>query len=195
MPSHDFLWVGNHPGLDFCNTEPILEDGTVELLAAPADLQDWLGAAGAASRSIGWRPSTATLGWARSLRHAMRDLLDPTVANPKARQELNAVLAEVPATAAIGTDGRLELVAGDPDMQLRLDLMCLVVTATELDSSRLRRCANPACVLLFYDASKSGQRRWHDMSTCGNRAKAAAHYARTRRTRSAASDVAISPAQ
>jgi predicted RNA-binding Zn ribbon-like protein len=33
-------------------------------------------------------------------------------------------------------------------------------------------------VLFFYDTSKNGTRRWHSMATCGNRTKAARHYAR-----------------
>jgi len=45
---------------------------------------------------------------------------------------------------------------------------------------RIRRCANAKCLWLFVDASKSGTRRWCDMSSCGNRAKAQRHYARVR---------------
>jgi predicted RNA-binding Zn ribbon-like protein len=43
---------------------------------------------------------------------------------------------------------------------------------------RIRRCANDKCLWLFVDASKSGTRRWCDMTSCGNRAKAQRHYAR-----------------
>ena len=45
---------------------------------------------------------------------------------------------------------------------------------------RIRSCANPACVLHFYDVSKNGTRRWCSMLGCGNRAKASRHYARHR---------------
>lgn len=45
---------------------------------------------------------------------------------------------------------------------------------------RIRRCANPECRFLFLDESKSGTRRWCDMATCGNRAKANRHYAKVR---------------
>jgi predicted RNA-binding Zn ribbon-like protein len=45
----------------------------------------------------------------------------------------------------------------------------------------LRRCANPECLWLFIDASKSGNRRWCDMASCGNRAKAARHYLKRKR--------------
>jgi predicted RNA-binding Zn ribbon-like protein len=45
---------------------------------------------------------------------------------------------------------------------------------------RLRICANDACRWVFYDRSPTGKRRWCSMSSCGNRAKAARHRARTR---------------
>jgi predicted RNA-binding Zn ribbon-like protein len=44
----------------------------------------------------------------------------------------------------------------------------------------IRRCANDKCLWLFIDASKSGTRRWCDMASCGNRAKAQRHYARVK---------------
>jgi predicted RNA-binding Zn ribbon-like protein len=45
---------------------------------------------------------------------------------------------------------------------------------------RIRICANPDCGWLFIDASKNGTRRWCDMSSCGNRAKARRHYEKTK---------------
>jgi len=41
---------------------------------------------------------------------------------------------------------------------------------------KLKKCANPKCILLFVDTSKSGRRRWCSMDVCGNRSKAASHY-------------------
>lgn len=46
---------------------------------------------------------------------------------------------------------------------------------------RVRQCANPHCLWLFLDDSKSGNRRWCSMSACGNRAKAHRHYLRRKR--------------
>ena len=48
---------------------------------------------------------------------------------------------------------------------------------------RIRQCANHQCLWLFLDASKSGTRRWCDMASCGNRAKAERHYAKVRKSR------------
>jgi predicted RNA-binding Zn ribbon-like protein len=45
---------------------------------------------------------------------------------------------------------------------------------------RVRLCANDQCLWLFLDKSKGGTRRWCDMASCGNRAKARRHYQRAR---------------
>src|SRR5262245_1890139 len=37
-----FLWIGNHPALDFVNTLPKVDGSSRELLATAADLVDWL---------------------------------------------------------------------------------------------------------------------------------------------------------
>ena len=45
---------------------------------------------------------------------------------------------------------------------------------------RLRVCANDGCRWVFVDRSPAGRRRWCDMRTCGNQAKAARHRARAK---------------
>jgi predicted RNA-binding Zn ribbon-like protein len=47
---------------------------------------------------------------------------------------------------------------------------------------RVRRCANDECLWLFHDASKTGTRRWCNMASCGNRAKARRHYLKVKRS-------------
>jgi predicted RNA-binding Zn ribbon-like protein len=42
----------------------------------------------------------------------------------------------------------------------------------------IRRCADPACRLFFYDDSRTHQRRWCSMAVCGNRHKVAAFLKR-----------------
>jgi predicted RNA-binding Zn ribbon-like protein len=42
----------------------------------------------------------------------------------------------------------------------------------------IRRCANPACRLFFYDDSRTHRRRWCSMKVCGNRHKVAAFLKR-----------------
>lgn len=43
---------------------------------------------------------------------------------------------------------------------------------------RIRRCAADNCDWLFLDTSKRGNRRWCDMTICGNRAKAQRFYSK-----------------
>jgi predicted RNA-binding Zn ribbon-like protein len=52
---------------------------------------------------------------------------------------------------------------------------------TSSSVARIRRCEGYNCNWLFLDHSKRGNRRWCDMSVCGNRAKAKRHYERTRK--------------
>jgi predicted RNA-binding Zn ribbon-like protein len=56
----------------------------------------------------------------------------------------------------------------------------LVLELTTGHPERIRICDNDRCRWVFFDASRTGRRRWCDMSTCGNRAKAARHRARTK---------------
>lgn len=43
----------------------------------------------------------------------------------------------------------------------------------EGDFTLVKQCANPDCILWFYDRTKAHKRRWCSMATCGNRYKAA----------------------
>jgi predicted RNA-binding Zn ribbon-like protein len=70
---------------------------------------------------------------------------------------------------------------GDP-VDDALARLCdpLVTELTGGDPDRIRICANDRCLWVFYDTSRTGRRRWCDMATCGNRAKAARHRARSK---------------
>ena len=55
---------------------------------------------------------------------------------------------------------------------------------TENLIDRVRECpGEQTCGWLFLDTSRSGNRRWCDMRTCGNRAKVRTHYSRTQHRR------------
>jgi predicted RNA-binding Zn ribbon-like protein len=47
-------------------------------------------------------------------------------------------------------------------------------------AGRVRECASETCSWLFLDGSRNGRRKWCDMASCGNRAKARRYYARHR---------------
>jgi predicted RNA-binding Zn ribbon-like protein len=48
----------------------------------------------------------------------------------------------------------------------------------EGDPTRLKQCPGEHCGWVFFDMTKNKSRRWCEMSVCGNRAKAKAHYRR-----------------
>jgi predicted RNA-binding Zn ribbon-like protein len=88
------------------------------------------------------------------------------------------VIELVPAPDGVSVDHRH---VGDPvdDALARLaDPLVSELTAGHPD--RIKLCASDTCDWIFYDASRTSRRRWCDMSTCGNRAKAARHRARER---------------
>jgi predicted RNA-binding Zn ribbon-like protein len=172
-----FLWVGNHPATDLCNTRPVIDGENVELLRCFADLVRWCRVAGvevpAESERASRREAARTLTFARELRDQLRAALGspPSPVGP-----LNELLAGEPSVLCV--DHGVALWAPTPAAQLRLNLAVAVLDVFDHDRHLIRRCANSACVLMFLDTSKSRRRRWCDMLTCGNRAKVAAHYAR-----------------
>jgi predicted RNA-binding Zn ribbon-like protein len=70
----------------------------------------------------------------------------------------------------------------EKEQDLESMLWPIVWSTSELLTSngltRVRECAANGCGWLFLDVSRNGLRRWCDMKSCGNRAKARRHYAR-----------------
>ena len=100
---------------------------------------------------------------------------------------LNEALSEAMAQAHIirSQDGFQWDWAGKEDALARplwpiVRLAAELLTSVEL--SKVRVCAAEDCYWLFLDTSKNHSRRWCDMDTCGNRAKARKHYERKRQT-------------
>jgi predicted RNA-binding Zn ribbon-like protein len=56
----------------------------------------------------------------------------------------------------------------------------VVLELGEIDVARLKRCERAACNLVFYDTTRSGTRRWHAESPCGNRERQRRHRAASR---------------
>jgi predicted RNA-binding Zn ribbon-like protein len=88
------------------------------------------------------------------------------------------VIELVPAPDGVNVDHRH---VGDPiDDALARLADPLVIELTAGHPERIKQCASETCDWIFYDASRTSRRRWCDMATCGNRAKAARHRARER---------------
>lgn len=72
----------------------------------------------------------------------------------------------------------------DDEDHLELPLWYIVRDVAELLASselhHVRMCASTDCDWLFLDTSKNHRRRWCDMKSCGNRAKARRYYGRQR---------------
>ncbi len=184
--------------LDFTNTrywrgraEP------TEELHRPADLLAWCRRAGALEaetiEQVAARWETApeegatALAIATLLREAIFRLFAATASGGAVQQAdlaaLNRALRVAPERGALRRDGEAyvwEVTARGPDAMLLLGPV--LWSAGDLLAGprrgRVRQCANPECRFLFVDDSKSGNRRWCSMASCGNRAKAHRHYAR-----------------
>jgi predicted RNA-binding Zn ribbon-like protein len=88
------------------------------------------------------------------------------------------VIELVPAPDGVSVDHRH---VGDPiDDALARLADPFVTELTEGHPERIKTCASDTCDWIFYDSSRTSRRRWCDMATCGNRAKAARHRARTK---------------
>lgn len=132
------------------------------------------------------RTAERRLARLRTVRAAAREVWDAVVerrdADSAAIDRLNDALRHRPVielTAGRDGCGVGHRHAGDPwDEALARTLEPFVAAVAEGDVERFRICANDGCRWVFYDESRAGRRRWCDMSSCGNRAKAARHRAR-----------------
>ena len=176
--------------LDFINTLEFSAVAALEHLPTADAAAAWLAGRGLVHPSESGpalaRPSS--LERLRRVRSALREIgqaaVERRAADPRAVGEVNralrsrAVLELVPAADGVSLGHRH---VGDPLADALAALAePLVREIASARRERLRFCANDACRWIFFDASRTGRRRWCDMSTCGNRAKAARHRARLR---------------
>jgi len=127
----------------------------------------------------------AVLGDARRVRAVLRALAERGAGADGARldalSEINRVLGRSAGTRRVelrddGTFVRAFVAVGDAFAGLLIPIVESAADALILaELERVRRCADPRCGRVFQDETKNGRRRWCDMATCGNRAKAARH--------------------
>lgn len=174
--------------LAFLNTYELEDGRPVDHLADPTTAIGWLAAHGLVHTELIDRADERVLERVRAVRTALRDVVDALVedraADPRALTTVNGALARrdalelVPTADGARVDHRH---LGDPvDGALARLADPVVALVASGDVSRMRVCANDSCRWVFYDTSRTGRRRWCDMATCGNRAKAARHRARLR---------------
>jgi len=132
--------------------------------------------------------AAATLVDARRVRATLRMLAERgTVVSQvrlEALSEINRVLGRSAGTRRVelradGSYARAFVPVGDAFAGLMIPIVESAADAMILgELGRVRRCADSRCPRVFFDRTKNGRRRWCDMATCGNRAKAARHRAR-----------------
>jgi predicted RNA-binding Zn ribbon-like protein len=181
-----WYWLGGRPALDFVNTRRERWWRDVETLVVPADLAEWVVAAGLLTELP--HVDVSRLAAARELREAIdagvRGVLDAGSAPAGALAVIERWLpaAHVPERLAPGPGGAPEFGPGRPEDPGRHALGLLARDAAEMlgtaQRERVRVCAGETCSARFYDRSRAGRRRWCSMAACGNVAKARRHRAR-----------------
>ena len=178
--------VGGEPlALDLADTLITVTDPPTDLLADESRAHAFWALQSARLPAGATPPSLAAT---RALRTAIRDLLDARLAGRQLASDavaaVNAAAAAAPssprleASAEGWTVGQACVVADDRTWALA----CVARSAIDLicadGAGRLRRCANPACSMLF--VAESARRVWCTPNVCGNRARVARHYRRHR---------------
>jgi predicted RNA-binding Zn ribbon-like protein len=207
------FFTGDHLALDFVNSRSTPLGVWTDRLANGVELLDWLEEAGAidgtdASRFREDANVSKALDEVAERARTLREWLRGFVARHSGREigaeasadlgPLNDLLTRSdsfwqvkperdPRRAPLADQGPLRLQRArrwtTPEQLLQplaesiADLVCIE------DFRLIRTCEGKGCVLLFLDKTKSHARRWCSMALCGNRAKAAAHRARTSRDR------------
>lgn len=188
-----FVFIAERLWLDYVNTDDVRRSARVDLLRDFESLVRWMEAAGVFDlerastmrRRAQQQPAGAAAAVvdARRVRAALRALAERGVQSELVRneslQEINRVLGRSAVTRRVEgrTDGsftRAFVPVGDAFAGLMIPLVESAADALiNGELSRVRRCGDPRCPRVFYDSTRNGRRRWCDMATCGNRAKAA----------------------
>jgi predicted RNA-binding Zn ribbon-like protein len=188
-----FTFVGERLWLDFTNTDDVRRGVRTDVLRDFDGLLLWLAAARVLDserlalmrRRAQQQPAgaSASLVDARRIRAALRALAERGLSIERARldaiAEINRVLGRSAGTRRVeehanGHFVRTFVPGGDAFAGL---LIPVVESAADSliggELTRVRRCADSRCPRLFLDTTRNSRRRWCDMATCGNRAKAA----------------------
>lgn len=197
--AREFFFVGERRCLDFVNTQAVADDQPIDLLGGFDDLVAWCARAQAIApeqakallrRWSGGREADRAFAQAIELRATLRGMAERLAEGRRG----------LPAATLARINGVLRTRAGDLELLRHGDryetrfrqrfaepadlLVPIAESAADLlsrdDLALVRACQNPRCILFFYDTTKNHARRWCSMSACGNRAKVAAHYRRTR---------------
>lgn len=200
-PQKDFVFVGNHPCLDFINTELVMNSTPTDLLERFEDLVDWL----VKTHTLSKKDAEARSGELRQ-DHKIQILAQAKTFRTTLRRMVEHIVNEnrVPESAVTAINQLLRACSGYRELARTRSnafkevfiasadskdafLASLAIFASDLlrtaDLTLIKKCKNPACVLYFYDTTKNHARNWCSMQLCGNREKVAAYFRRKRQNR------------
>ncbi len=192
-----FLFVGNHPCLDFINTLMIVRGNLTDLLGGCEDLVAWLVQAKMVNPKhtavvmTRWNNEDQEQLFEQGIlfRKTLRDMTERIVSGKSipdsAVTSINRLLSRCPGyPQLVYAKGRFERQFHSLATQKDSLLAPLADSASDLlcsgNLSLIKKCSNAACILCFYDTTKNHSRNWCSMQLCGNRIKVAAHYHRNR---------------
>ncbi len=173
-----YFWVGNRTVLNFTNTD-IFHDGRCTDLLEDS-VAGWMREAGIVFS--GDTPADL-IDEARSYRAELRKGVARIIGGSRLPAALldatNGYLARDATRLRLEQEEAGYVLGKRFEPKTAADFMAPIAESfarmlTEDDLSRLRKCANPECVLYFYDVSKGGKRRWCSLDICGNKLRMAA---------------------
>ncbi|PWC05777.1 CGNR zinc finger domain-containing protein [Agromyces badenianii] len=155
--------------LDLVNSRLVLGPEVSDELGDDAEAAAWL-------REHGLDGSPAEVADAR----AVRDALVPFLRGETDAAALEAWAGAMRKRARLHADGLdwVDDIDGDRAVGARVIEEWAALQGEQ--GSRIRPCAAEDCQHFLIDESRANARKWHSMETCGNRAKARRHYARSK---------------
>lgn len=190
-------FVAGRLWLDFVNTDDARQGQRVDLIATFSAFVDWLAAAQVidAERSVALRrraveqPSgaAAALVEAQRIRAVLRQLAEHgrepqgVLHRERVVDEINRVLGRSVGTRRVDSTPEGGYVRSFVPVGDAFGGLVIPIVESAVDSlvrgelGKVRRCGDRRCPRHFADDTKSGTRRWCEMKTCGNRAKASRH--------------------
>jgi predicted RNA-binding Zn ribbon-like protein len=173
--------------IELVSTRHVLDGETVDALATPAGLDAWLNLnAARLGGEAGRVDAVAALDRVRELRDAvdrlLRGVIDDRPPAPGDVEALNAAARGAPSHRELrwaggGTPHAVEVTPAGPAEALLAELAADAVAVVAAERGEVGACGGPHCTLLFV---RTRPRQTWCSPTCGNRARVARHYRRTR---------------
>ena len=193
-----FYLVGNHLAADFANTIRSKDTGEESLrdwpdliyfleekgIIARQKMQSLLDLSVSVPQESG-RAFEAALALRGAIRNGLDHITNRHVPPEECVRPINSILRLTEGydqLVATGNSWTMQYVQREKRLEWLLAAIARAGAELLVEGLKapVRKCANPKCVLYFYDTSRTGRRRWCSMAACGNRSKVAAFSRRSR---------------